>query len=179
MAQGATIHTVSIDLADLDRGLYTTLDLRVARHPSESSAFLVTRLLAYCLEYTPGIAFSQGLAAGDEPAIWVRDLTGQILAWIEIGLPDPERLHRGSKRSDRVAVYTHRDVTQLVAQLTSRPIHRAEHIPVYALDRRFVDALAAHIVRRTELALTVTEDQLYVEIAGQSLQSTRVTHRIG
>ncbi|MFV9507214.1 MAG: YaeQ family protein [Oscillochloridaceae bacterium umkhey_bin13] len=89
-----------------------------------------------------------------------------------------KRLHRGSKRADRVAVYTHRDVIQLVTQLSSRPIHRAEHIPVYAFDRRFVDAFAAHVERRTTFALTVTENQLYIEIAGQSLQSTRITHRI-
>jgi uncharacterized protein YaeQ len=179
MAQGATIHTFAIELADMDRGVYEQLDLRVARHPSEATAFLVTRVLAYCLEYTPGIAFSQGIAAGDEPAIWVRDLTGRVTAWIEVGLPDPERLHRGSKRAERVAVYTHRDVTQLLTQLTSRPIHRAEEIPIYALDRRFVDAIAALVERRTVLALTVTERQLYAEIAGQSLHATLVAQRLG
>lgn len=178
MAQGATVHSLTVDLADVDRGVYERLELRVARHPSESADFLVARVLAYCLEYTDGIAFSQGIAAGDEPAVWVRDATGRVIAWIEVGLPDAERLHRGSKLAERAAVYTHRDVAQLLAQLAGKRIHRAEAIPVYALERRFVAGLAGLVERRTSLALSVTERQLYVEIAGRSLETTIVEHRI-
>lgn len=179
MAQGATVHTFTITLADMDRGVYERLELRVARHPSESAEFLLTRVLAYCLEYTDGIAFSQGIAAGDEPAVWVKDATGRVTAWIEVGLPDPERLHRGSKLADRAAIYTHRDVTQLLSQLAPARVHRAEDIPLYALDRRFVAALAGLIERRTELELSVTERHLYVEVAGRSLSTTIAEHRIG
>ncbi len=178
MTQGATIHSFTIDLADMDRGVYERLDLRVARHPSEAADFLIARVLAYCLEYTDGIAFSQGISAGDEPAIWVRDATGQLTAWIEVGLPDAERLHRGSKLAGRAAVYTHRDVTQLLAQLAGKRIHRAEAIPVYAFDRRFVAELAGQIDRRTALALSVTERQLYAEIGGRSFTSAIGEHRI-
>jgi uncharacterized protein YaeQ len=178
MAQGATVHSFTVELADMDRGVYERLDLRLARHPSEAVDFLVARVLAYCLEYTDGIAFSQGIAAGDEPAIWVKDATGRVTAWIEVGLPDAERLHRGSKIAGRAAVYTHRDVTQLLAQLAGKKIHRAEAIPVYALERRFVGELADLIERRTTLALSVTERQLYAEIAGHNLASTIGEHRI-
>jgi uncharacterized protein YaeQ len=150
--QGATIYSLTIDLADMDRGVYETLELRVARQPSESAAYLVARVLAYCLEYTEGIAFSQGIAAGDEPAIWVRDATGQVTAWIEVGLPDAARLHRGSNRSGRAVVYTHRDAAQLCAQLAGQKIYCAEYIPVYALDRRLVDGLATHLERRCALS---------------------------
>ncbi|NTU84736.1 MAG: YaeQ family protein, partial [Chloroflexales bacterium] len=140
---------------------------------------MLARVLAYCLEYTAGIAFSQGIAAGDEPAIWAHDATGRVTAWIEVGLPDAARLHRGSKLADRAAVYTHRDVAQLRAQLAGKKIHRAEDIPIYALDRRFVAELAGLAERRTALALSVTERQLYAEIAGQSLSAAIVEHRIG
>lgn len=80
-----------------------------------------------------------------------------MTAWIEVGLPDAERLHRGSKLAERAVVYTHRDVTQLLAQLAGKKIHRAEAIAVYALERRFVAELAGRIERRTTLALSVTE----------------------
>jgi uncharacterized protein YaeQ len=178
MAQGATVYTLTIDLADMDRSVYERLELRVARHPSESADFLAARVLAYCLEYTEGIAFSQGIAAGDEPAVWAKDATGRVTTWIEVGLPDAERLHRGSKIAGRTAVYTHRDVTQLLAQLAGKKIHRAEAIPVYALERRFLAELAVLIERRTALALSVTERQLYAEIAGRHLTTTIVEHRI-
>src|SRR5688572_32559435 len=101
MAQGSTVHAFSVELADVDRNTYATLDLRIARHPSETPEFLLTRLLAYCLEYGEGIAFSDGVGAVDEPAVTVRDLTGQLTAWIEVGAPSVERLHRGAKAAPR------------------------------------------------------------------------------
>src|SRR4051794_296567 len=90
MALTATIYTFTIDLADMDRGCYEALELRVAQQPSETPEYMLSRVLAYCLEYTEGIAFTQGVAAGDEPAIWVRDLTGRTLAWIDVGMPDAD-----------------------------------------------------------------------------------------
>jgi len=179
MALTATIYNLMIELADIDRGVYETLDLRVARQPSETVEYMLTRLLAYCLEYTEGIALTQGVAAGDEPAVWVHDLTGQLTAWIEVGLPDAERLHRGSKLAGRAAVYTHRDVAQLLGQLAGKKIHHAEEIPIYALDRRFVDEVAGLIERRTSLALSVTDRELYATIGGRTFSSTLVEHRIG
>ena len=51
MALTATVYNFDIELADMDRGVYETLDLRVARHPSESAEYMVVRVLAFCLEY--------------------------------------------------------------------------------------------------------------------------------
>src|SRR5919107_2661981 len=97
MALTATIHNFDIELADSDRGVYETLALRVARHPSESEEYLIARLLAYLLEYAEGIEFSRGVSDPDEPTIAVRDLTGVIKTWIDIGTPDAARLHKASK----------------------------------------------------------------------------------
>jgi uncharacterized protein YaeQ len=108
VALTATIHQFDVQLSDVDRGIYDTLELRLARHPSESEEFLCARLLAYCLEHREGLAFSKGLADPDQPALEVRDLTGWVQAWIEVGVPDAARLHRASKAAPRVAVYTHR-----------------------------------------------------------------------
>jgi uncharacterized protein YaeQ len=178
MAQGATIYSLTIDLADMDRGVYESLDLRVAQHPSETAEFLVTRVLAYCLEYTEGIAFTQGISAGDEPAILVRDATGQVTAWVEVGLPDAERLHRGSKLSGRAVVYTHRDAVQLVAQLAGKKIYRAEAIPIYAFDRRLIGGLAEALGRRCALSISVTEGQIFVGVGGQSFSGAIAEHHI-
>ena len=104
MALNSTVYHFDVQLSDVDRGVYEALSLRVARHPSETEEYLVTRVLAYALEYAEGIAFSKGLADPDEPAIVVRDLTGAVQVWIEIGAPDAERLHKASKASPRVVV---------------------------------------------------------------------------
>ena len=178
MALTATIYRVSVELAHIDRGVYETLDLRLARHPSETLDYMATRLLAYCLEYTEGIALTDGVSSGDEPAIVVRDLTGKLTAWIEIGLPSAERLHRGHKLAGRAAVYTHRGITQVLGELNGHGIHRAGDIPVVELDRAFVTTLAESLDRRSTLSLSVTEGQLYVDLGGRHLESQLVIHRL-
>jgi uncharacterized protein YaeQ len=133
MALSATIYNFSIQLADVDRAVYENFELRVARHPSETAEYMLTRVLAYCLEYREGIALTDGVSATDEPAVLVRDLTGRVTAWIEVGSPDADRLHRGSKLAGRAAIYTHRDPGSVLAQLADRKIHQAAEIPIYAL----------------------------------------------
>ena len=170
MALNAVIHQFDIDLADADRGVYTTLALRIARHPSEAEPFMLARVLAYCLEWTEGIVFSSGLSTPDEPAIAVRDLTGQWLAWIDIGVPDAARLHRAAKTAPRVAVYCHKDPAQLAGALAGQRIHRAEHLALYALDRALIEALAQRLGRRNAWSVAISGGQLYVTVGGETLE---------
>lgn len=180
MALSATVYNFAVQLADVDRGVYADVELRVARHPSESAEFMVTRLLAYLLEYEDGIAFSDGgVSSTDEPAVLVRDLTGRLTAWIEIGAPAAERVHRGSKLADRVAVYTHREPDRVLAQLSGKRIHRAEGIPLYGFEPGFVDAAVAQLERRNTAGLSVTERRVYLDLNGVSLSTPIQEHRLG
>jgi uncharacterized protein YaeQ len=160
VALTATIYTFDIDLADSDRQVYESLALRVARHPSESEEYLLTRVLAYALEYTEGIEFTRGLSAPDEPAIVVRDLTGAIRSWIEVGAPEAERLHRASKAVPRVAVYTFKDPARVIRRLAGERIHRVESLDLYAVDGVLIGALAARLERRMAWSLSVTDRDL-------------------
>jgi len=169
VAQTATIYNFDIDLADGDRAVYESLALRVARHPSESEEYLVTRVLAYCLEYTEGIAFSKGLCEPDEPAVVVRDLTGRIRNWIEIGTPDAARLHKASKAAPRVVVYTHKDPAQFLKNLGGERIHNVEALEIYAVDRALVSALVERLDRRVAFALSVHDRELYISIGAVTL----------
>jgi uncharacterized protein YaeQ len=176
VALTATIYNFDIDLADADRGVYESLALRVARHPSESEEYLLTRVLAYAVEFVEGIEFSRGLSDPDEPTIYVRDLTGRLLVWIEIGTPDAARLHKAAKAAPRVAVYTHKDPEQLVGRLRGEHIHRAEEIELWAVDRRFVSQLAARLDRRMSFAISVTDRELYVSIGSDTLTGALVRY---
>ena len=170
MALTATIYTFDLDISDVDRGVYERIALKAARHPSETEEYLVTRVLAYALEWTEGIAFSKGGVSGpDEPAIAVRDLTGAMRAWIDIGAPDASRLHKASKASPRVAVYTHRDPSTLQRALAGERIHRAESLELYAVDRDLVAALAERLDRRMSIGLSVTDRHLFVTVGGETL----------
>jgi uncharacterized protein YaeQ len=173
MAQTATMFHLLVDLSDVDRGVYETLDLRVARHPSESMRYMLTRTLAYCLEYEEGIAFSKaGLSSDDEPPIAIRDLTGQLRAWIDIGSPTAERLHKASKAAPRVALYTHADLLLLRREALSRAIHRVEDIALWRVEASFLDALEAKIDRHTKLGLLRTDGALYATVNDKTVEGT-------
>ena len=169
MALTATIYNFDIELADTDRHVYESLALRVARHPSESEEYLVARLLAYLLEFAEGIEFSRGVSDPEEPTIAVRDLTGAIKTWIDIGTPDAARLHKASKVAGRVAVYTHKDPTQYLKQLAGERIHRAKALELYAIDQGMVSALVARLERRVAFSLSVTDHELYLSIGADNL----------
>jgi uncharacterized protein YaeQ len=173
MALGDTVYVFEIQLANSDRDVYESLKLRVARHPSETAEHMLTRVLAYCLEYTEGVSLSNGLSEPDEPAIRVRDLTGVLRAWIDVGSPEAARLHRASKAAPRVAVYTHKDAAQLVARLGSgERIHRVEALEVYAMDFEWLSALASRLERRTAFTLTVSEQHLYLSLGEETFSGS-------
>ncbi len=174
MALQATIHNFDIELADSDRGVYETLALRVARHPSESEDHLITRVLAYLLEFEDGLAFSGGISEPDEPAIVVRDLTGAIDTWIDIGMPEASRLHKASKAAGRVVVYTHKDPRQLLDRLAGEKIHRADKLELYAIDRALVSALVARLDRRVAFSVSIADREVYVAIGTDNLHGAVV-----
>ena len=170
LALTATVYSFDIELAHVDRGVYESLAFRVAQHPSETDDALLTRVLAYCLEYTEGIQFSaQGLSGPDEPPISVRDATGSIRAWIDIGVPDAARLHKASKAAPRVAVYTHKDPARLLRSLEGERIHRREALAIYAVDREFLAAWVARLTRRMKFDLSISDGQIYMVLAEATL----------
>jgi uncharacterized protein YaeQ len=175
MALTATVYNFDVQLSDLDRGIYESLAFKAAQHPSESDEYLVARVLAYCLEYQEGISFGKGLAEPDEPALSVTDLTGTRKAWIEIGAPDADRLHRASKASPRVVVYTHKDPTTLLRKLAGERIHKKESIVIVALHRELIAALAARLDRRMELTIMVSDAHLYVTHQGTAMDGVLTT----
>jgi uncharacterized protein YaeQ len=179
MAQGATIYVFAIELADADRAVYASLDLRVARHPSETADHLLARVIAYCLEYTEGIAFSRGLSDADEPSILVRDLVGSLRSWIDIGLPEAARLHRAAKAAPRVVVYCHKDPGQLITRLSGERIHRSQHLELYALDREWLGSLERLLDRRMKFSLTVSAQHLYLSMGAQTFDSVLAPIELG
>lgn len=175
-----TVHTFEVELSDVRRGVYETLTFTVARHPSESTPYLVTRVLAFCLEQEDGVVLSKGgLSDADEPAISVFDLTGRRTAWIEVGTPSAERLHRAAKAADRVAVWPQRDPSGWLRQLEGERIHRAAEIAITAIEPALVEALGARLERRTRLALTASEGELYVAVGADTLTGALTSHHLG
>jgi uncharacterized protein YaeQ len=172
VAQTATMRRFEINLSDSDRGVYETLDLRVAQHPSESDLYLVARILARCLEHAEGLEFSSGGVSDDEfPALVQRDLTGQLRAWIEISSPSADRLHKATKRCDRVAVYTWKNPERLVAEIVEREVHRADELELFAFDTAHLEAISKTLDRVNKWDLAVTGGTIYLTVGDKSFET--------
>jgi uncharacterized protein YaeQ len=178
VALTATVYHLEIQLSDVDRNVYEALDLRLARHPSETMRYLLTRAIAYALEYEEGIAFSRGLSTVEEPAVWVRDLQGTTKVWIDIGAPSAERLHKARKAVDRVVVYTHQDIGTVRRNAATRAVHKADTIEVNTLAPGFLDALEAATDRHARWELVRTGGSLYVTIDGKVIEGAVEKHSL-
>ena len=172
MALPSTIYRANVQLSHVDRNLYETIQVTVARHPSETAERLVTRLLAFALFFEPDLAFTKGICAGDEPDLWVKGPDGRVLLWVEVGLPDPERLVKASRHAPRVA---------LLASGAARQTWEKQHLPklaavpnltVLGLDQSFLARLVANLERSITWSLTVTEGSLYLGLDDETLETT-------
>jgi uncharacterized protein YaeQ len=176
MAAPGTPRRFQVELCNVDRGLYTSLDVRLAKHPSETDRFLFARVLAYCFLYEEDdravLAFSKGgLSSPEEPALSRTSLDGRLLLWCDIGTPSLERVHKACKAAPRVVIFTHHEPKLLLDELAKGHVHRKSELEVYALAPAFLDDLARTFPDRTEqFELTLTEGRLYVSHGGTSVQ---------
>ncbi|HEX6810751.1 MAG TPA: YaeQ family protein [Planctomycetota bacterium] len=169
------LHRFEIALADVDRGVYADLDIRVARHPSEDTPYLLTRVLAYALEHKAGLAFSNGLSASDEPALWLRTPDGRVVEWIEVGAPAADRLHRAAKLAERVVVYAHRRPDQLVQRCAKERIHRGSDIRLVRVPPALLDELERRLDRNNRWDLSVHEGRTTIVCGGDVLEDVFVS----
>lgn len=179
MSPKSTVYHFTIELSDVDREVYEQLKLAVALHPSESLEFMVTRVLAFALEFEEGIAFSPGLGSPDEPTVVVRGFDGSLRAWVDIGSPAAERLHRAAKAAERVAVYCHRSAEIVYLHLLESKVFRGREIRFISFQDGFIGRLAEALQKRNELSISRSEQSLYVTINGDSTSSALAERRLG
>ena len=163
MALAATLYRFRVDLSDVDRGVYETLDFRTAQHPSETSDYLLTRVLAYALNYEDGLEFAPGgLSDPDQAAILAADAPNSIRLWIEIGNPSAKKLHRAAKSARAVRVYTYKDPEALLADMAANKVYNAERIEVYSFPPKFLGRLAENLARDNRWNVMFSDGSLTV-----------------
>jgi uncharacterized protein YaeQ len=169
LTQATTLYRFQIQFSDIDRGIYKTLDLRLAMHPSESELYLMTRLLAFVMNEREYLEFSgEGLGDPDAPALCAKTPGGEILLWIEIGNPSARKLHKATKAARAVKVYTYKDPQVLVRDIRENKVYHAEQIEIYALSPAFLERLAARLERKNTWDILVQEGSLSVSIGDRS-----------
>ncbi|HKP96706.1 MAG TPA: YaeQ family protein [Fibrobacteria bacterium] len=165
MGQSTTLYRFHIHLSDIDQGVYKTLDLRLAMHPSESHAYLITRLIAYALNEQEFLEFAaEGLGDPDAPAISAATPNGEIRLWIEIGNPSARKLHKAAKAARKVLVYTYKDPEPLLKEIRANKVYHAESIGIHSIDPRFLEKLAARLERTNAWGILLHEKTLNVSV---------------
>lgn len=176
MSQGSVLYRFRIEVSDITRSKYESLDFRLAMHASESIPFLLTRMLAYALNYGDGLNFSdKGLAEPDEPCLSSDDPRGGKALWIEIGNPSARRLHKASKASKVVKVYTYKNAEILRREINDEDVHNREKIEIFALSSDFLEELEQILDRDNAWGLLRDGESLMISssdhtIAGDLIQ---------
>ena len=171
------LYRFHIELSDIDRGVYETLDLRLAQHPSETGIYLLTRLLAYCLSYEEGLEFSPtGLSDPDEPAIRKLGQHNNTEMWIEVGNPGARKLHKASKQAKRVSVFTYKNPEVLLIELRQNDIHQKEKFLIYSLQPSFLEKLETKIEKNNKMSILIQQSQIDVNILNESMSTEVKQH---
>ena len=181
MALKATVFKASVQLADMDRNVYADYALTLARHPSETDERLMVRVLAFALnapasDLAGGLEPAKGLSDTEEPDLWQRDLTGQILHWIELGQPDEKRLLKACGRAERVSVYAYAASVPIWWAGVANKLSRARNLAVWQLDSAASQSLAALAQRSMRLQATVQDGTIWLGDGERSVELT--PHRL-
>ena len=172
MALTATLYRFALELADIDRNVYESLDLRVAQHPSEDAERMVVRVLARAIAHEEGLDFGRGLSEVEDPALFVEQPGGAISLWIDVGVPSAERLHRANKRADRLMVFTHKIDASLKKTWSTREVHRPESIEIVQLPAELVRGLAEQLDRKITWYVTLQDGTVSVAQGESELRGT-------
>jgi uncharacterized protein YaeQ len=171
MALPATIYKATIQLTDVDRGIYETLSATVAQHPSETGERLVARLLAFAVFYEPELAFTKGISAADEPDLWAKSGDGRVRFWVEVGLPDAERIIKASRHAERVALLACGRTYPSWEQQQLARMGKTANLTVIGVDQGFIVRATALLERAIVWSITLTEGTCYLTIGDETLET--------
>jgi uncharacterized protein YaeQ len=170
MALSSTIFKVNLQISDLDRQYYNDHQLTLARHPSETDERMMVRLLAFVLHADENLAFTKGLCADDEPALWQRDLTGQIELWIDVGLPDERRVRKACNRAEHVCLYLYGGrAADLWWQRNVDKLQRFGNLKVFELAESDCENLKGLVQRSMQFQCTIQDGEVWLNCADQTL----------
>jgi len=171
MALKSTVYKATVNLADMDRGVYLDEPLTLAQHPSETDERMMLRILVWALNAVEGLEFTKGLCADDEPEIWKKNYSDEIETWIELGCPDEKWLRKAASRSKEVILYTYGDnAASIWWQQTKAKLVRFEHLSVWFIPENVIDQLAKMIARTMQIQVTIQDGTAWLTCGDQSVE---------
>ena len=170
MALKSTIFKAELTVSDLDRRIFATHSLTLARHPSETDERMMVRLLAFALNADEALEFGRGLSNEDEPDLVKKDLTGAIELWIDVGLPDEREIRKAAGRARAVKVYIYggRTAAMWWAQ-NETALQRLGNVSVVEIPEAATEALSAGAERSMQIDCTIQEGGLWLSQGEETL----------
>ncbi len=168
MALKATIYKVNLNVANMDRNYYHEHSLTLAKHPSENDERLMVRLLAFAMYADEALAFGKGISEED-PTIWLKDLTGNIDLWIEVGKPDERIITKACGRARQVVVILYGGSTDLWWKNNQEAFIRRTNLTVKQISNESIQAMAAMAKRNMDLSCNIQDDQISLMSAEATL----------
>ena len=176
MALKATVYKAHLNVADTDRGYYADHSLTLALHPSETEERLMVRMLAFALYASERLEFCRGISNDDEPDLWEKDLTGDILRWIELGQPDETRIRKACNRSREVGVITFgARASEPWWDKIAPALARHDNLTVLRIPAEASAALAELAERGMDWQVTIQDGVAYVTTAAGNVEVAPVT----
>ncbi len=169
MAEKATIYKATINLADMDRGIYGDYNLTVALHPSETLERMMVRILAFCYCAAENLTFTKGLSSVDEPDLWLKHDNGTILQWIEVGQPAPDRLKKASSQAQVVRVFSYGRGMDMWWKSNGAAIGALPKVTIHCFAADELQLLCAMADKTMKLSVTITEGIAYVSSASENI----------
>ncbi|MFM2187534.1 MAG: YaeQ family protein [Burkholderiaceae bacterium] len=175
MALKSTIYKASLAIADIDHGYYADHALTLARHPSETDERMMVRLLALALnahelqDICRGdgtLAFGAGLSDPDDPDLWLKDYTGAVKLWVEVGQPEDRPLVKACQKADAVRVYAFNHAAEVWWKGIESKLTRLSKLQVFRVPTEASQALAGMAARSMQLQATVQDGA--VTISGET-----------
>ncbi|MCG6657161.1 YaeQ family protein [Halomonas campisalis] len=170
MALKAKIHRVQLQVADMERHYYAEHGLTVAQHPSETDGRMMLRLLAFARHADESLAFGRGVSTEDEPDLWLKDLTGAIEHWIQLGQPDEKSVRRACARAGQVTLYTYGgNAAELWWEQNAGRLAALDNLTVVDVAPRSVEALAELVDRSMTLNCTLQDGMTWMTTPERSV----------
>lgn len=170
MALKSTIYKADLQVSNLNENKFGDFSLTIARHPSETDERMMVRILAFALHAHSSLSFGKGLSTEDEPDLWLKDLTGEVKLWIDVGQPDERRILKACGRSDEVCVYSYSGTNGVWWRQVGLKVQKARNLKVFSLPAVASLGLAKLAQRSMKLQCTIQDEQIWFSSAEQTVQ---------
>lgn len=176
MALSSTIFKAQLDLSDLNRNHYNNYKLTLARHPSENDQRMMLRLLAFALFADEQLAFTKGISTAEEPDLWIKNYSGEIELWIDLGLPDEKRIRQAHSLAKKVVIFSYGDRSLVTwRQQLDASIKRFPSLKIFHVGDDDLKQLAHLADKNMQLHCSIQDNEVFIGNDTQNLQ-IQITH---